>query len=1338
MPDLPPAALLAEVANRGLIAPGTALRLHRPGNRDRRPTRQRSWIGTDTHGRSVILTLGPGLAARARTQSDFARACPELVRPTLACFGVGNDDLLAEEYIEGRSLDSLDPSKPGDARLIDAAFAAACRALAATQRNSTEPARQREWSEWADGLCALPCWSPAEAGLLRGEILPRLYPLVARDRPVTRWSNGDFTAGNLLLAAHGRVALIDLEHARETHFFTEDASRFHALSAIARARPELFVHALPRPGPAWHLYFWLRQIGLESAANTVSYWTGVRSHRLGVVRRLAEQVLDLELANWSVPPERVEFTIEQARWPGDATPRLVLSGWACAPDGPTACALVVHTTDGKLLAESPLQDRPDVEAHFAGSAGSRQSGFATEFLMPGPDPGLQLSLLDGNGVLLPFARLRTGELPGRGPFIANYAEWAVRYDPDPTPPRVGLPAGPRFSVLLPVYRSDPVFLRACVESVLAQHYPHWELIMVDDGSASPGLTSLLRELAGFDRRIRTIHRADNRGIARTTNEALAAARGDFVVLLDHDDLLRPHALAELAAALDRDPAIDALYSDEEKISATGARLLPFFKPAFSPEFLRGVMYPGHVLCVRRTAAERCGGFDSVFDGVQDFEFFLRLSETGARIVHLPRILYQWRQAPTSSALHGNIKGDMDRKQAAAVQAHLQRTGDTRRAVALGGHRLRLESTTAPHFEVVVCTDPAAAVALLRKAAATSTAEALVLWPRAATPGDEAALRELAALAARPDSGCVGPLLITPAGRVVASGLTRVGGELAPLMAGFDATTDGYNGALRCNREVHAVPPTGAALRRALLTDATAGDDWAGFSRQLAQRGLFHRVCAGARLAITAEPVAVRANLGTDRPDPFYNPHFAPPPASYQLARPPVHLPAPRPQAIFHVDELPPAMLNDGCATVRGWCLRRDGLPASVRIRSGRLSWTAVCALPRPDVARAHPAGLTDGNCGFALRFRLPAGRHELIVESISSEGAAEHLLSHRVDVHPCPALRRMIAPHAPTLLAHQLPAWPVHPPRWLRPEQFPATGPGALPLRIVTPSYQQAAFLDETIRSVLHDAPAGLHYVIQDGGSTDGSPEIIARWARNYPGAGNMESGERRKENGEFPSPSSLLPSPAGGTLAWSSEPDAGQADAIAKGFAKTSGGPDDIMAWINSDDFYLPGALKFVAAYFARHPDVDVVYGHRVLLDEQSREIGRWFLPKHDPEVLRLNDFVPQETLFWRRRIWDKVGGIDTSFKFAMDWDLLLRFQAAGAKIVRVPYFLACFRIHAAQKTSAQIHSVGQAEIDRLRERTFGRPIATAELESNPRLIRYLRKSALIELLWKLGFRAP
>ena len=114
----------------------------------------------------------------------------------------------------------------------------------------------------------------------------------------------------------------------------------------------------------------------------------------------------------------------------------------------------------------------------------------------------------------------------------------------------------------------------------------------------------------------------------------------------------------------------------------------------------------------------------------------------------------------------------------------------------------------------------------------------------------------------------------------------------------------------------------------------------------------------------------------------------------------------------------------------------------------------------------------------------------------------------------------------------------------------------------------------------------------------------------------------------------------------------------------------------------------------------------------------------------------MPQETLFWRRRIWDKVGGVDTSLHFAIDWDLLLRFQAAGARMVHVPRFLACFRVHPAQKTAAAMKTIGQGEIDRLRERTFGRPIPNGELGAHPILLAYLRRSAFIEWLWQFGIR--
>jgi GT2 family glycosyltransferase len=144
-------------------------------------------------------------------------------------------------------------------------------------------------------------------------------------------------------------------------------------------------------------------------------------------------------------------------------------------------------------------------------------------------------------------------------------------------------------------------------------------------------------------------------------------------------------------------------------------------------------------------------------------------------------------------------------------------------------------------------------------------------------------------------------------------------------------------------------------------------------------------------------------------------------------------------------------------------------------------------------------------------------------------------------------------------------------------------------------------------------------------------------------------------------------------------------------------------MALLNSDDLIAPGALRFVAEYFAAHPEVDVVYGHRIIIDDNDREVGRWIMPRHHPATLEWIDYVPQETMFWRKRAWDLVGGIDPSFQFALDWDLLARFQQAGCRMVRLPYFLGAFRVHAEQKTSQAIHTTGAEEMRRIRTRFHG-----------------------------------
>ena len=245
-----------------------------------------------------------------------------------------------------------------------------------------------------------------------------------------------------------------------------------------------------------------------------------------------------------------------------------------------------------------------------------------------------------------------------------------------------------------------------------------------------------------------------------------------------------------------------------------------------------------------------------------------------------------------------------------------------------------------------------------------------------------------------------------------------------------------------------------------------------------------------------------------------------------------------------------------------------------------------------------------------------------------------------------------------------------HPPRALDLESLPSVP--ALPaqpprIAIVTPSFNQGQFLRATIDSVLDQNYPNLFYHVQDGGSNDRSVEIL----KSY-----------------------------GDRISWRSEPDAGQADAINKGFA---GVECDVMAYLNSDDTLLPGTIAYVVQFLEQRPDVDFVYGHRIFIDYAGAEIGRAVFPAHDTGALKFAGYVPQETMFWRRRAWDAVGPIDRQFHYALDWDFMLRAEAAGFKMARLRRFLACFRVHDEQKTTKN-YERGRKEMQILRRRSLGR----------------------------------
>jgi O-antigen biosynthesis protein len=236
-------------------------------------------------------------------------------------------------------------------------------------------------------------------------------------------------------------------------------------------------------------------------------------------------------------------------------------------------------------------------------------------------------------------------------------------------------SAPRFSILTPIYETPPGVLRKMLHSVLRQSFDDWELCLVDDGSKEPSVREILNRAQARDPRIRVQYRESNAGIVTASNDALEMAQGEFIALLDHDDVLHPDALAHVAEAIDRTPDVDYVYTDEDKIDLIGWHSAPFFKPDWSPERMRTQMYTCHFSVLRRSVVEEVGGFDSGFEGSQDWDLVLKVTERARAIAHVPRVLYHWRMLPTSAAGGGEeAKPYAFEAGCRAVQAHCDRIG----------------------------------------------------------------------------------------------------------------------------------------------------------------------------------------------------------------------------------------------------------------------------------------------------------------------------------------------------------------------------------------------------------------------------------------------------------------------------------------------------------------------------------------------------------------------------------------------------------------------------------------------------------------------------------------
>ncbi len=265
---------------------------------------------------------------------------------------------------------------------------------------------------------------------------------------------------------------------------------------------------------------------------------------------------------------------------------------------------------------------------------------------------------------------------------------------------------PKFSILIPVYKTPERYLKELLESIRNQTYGNWEVCIADGSPKGESAERILKRFVQQDSRFKYVILGENKKIAGNTNAAMDMARGDFIVLADHDDTLTENALFECARAINQDPRIDVLYSDEDKLDMDGQALFdPHFKPDFNPDLLTSVNYICHLFVVKRELAKQVGGFDQAFDGAQDYDFIFRCTEGARKVSHIPKVLYHWRCHMNSTASNPESKMYAFEAGARAIKAHYERMGisvdSVEKGVDFGIYHTRFRLEEEPLVSVII-------------------------------------------------------------------------------------------------------------------------------------------------------------------------------------------------------------------------------------------------------------------------------------------------------------------------------------------------------------------------------------------------------------------------------------------------------------------------------------------------------------------------------------------------------------------------------------------------------------------------------------------------------------
>ena len=835
---------------------------------------------------------------------------------------------------------------------------------------------------------------------------------------------------------------------------------------------------------------------------------------------------------------------------------------------------------------------------------------------------------------------------------------------------------PLISIVVPVYNVDEQWLRKCVESMTAQWYPNWELCLADDHSPDESVRTLLKEISEGDSRIHAVYRDENGGIAAATNSAIELAKGQYIGFMDNDDELAPSALYEVVSAINSDPSIDFVYTDEDKITEKGIRFDPFFKPDFSPHLLLGHNYITHFVTVSRDLLQKVGGLDSTFDGSQDYDFVLRATEQAQKVHHIPKIMYHWRTL--SSSVAGDPRSKMYAYEAgkAALEAALARRGidgSVRMLDNLGTYKIDyrgdvpsvavissgysdeelfdLEAgTDYPRVRFVSADEDGA------DAAAHKCDEDLLVFLARKHPKGSGWLTEMVNYVRDDRVGVVGGKIMDDQGRVANVGVT-----LRAMKAGqpFEMRGDwdqgiGYYFRDLLPRDMFAV------TEDCMLTRRRDFERMKGFDESLPAglQGIDYcaRLQGKCGLSTLWQPYSLfvdetegltdisRDDLDRyladhqDMVDPFASAFFP----SRKPDRAPIE---------GSIDQV--LVSSDSSAiTVTGWAADLEAHePASVDVSPCRhASLDGTERVLRPDVNRIMAMPI-DSELGFKVRIALPDGlaafrsEHPTLVLS----GPSGHV-SMTLKVPRSRAmsrfetlLRRAASIRHPRSLARRLSDRYLAPRRQkaaykrliARTERYDKAAVESCiegfthkPLiSILVPVYNvEPKWLRTCVDSIRDQYYTNWELCLADDCSTD---PRVAEVLKQMSAEDDRIKVVFRKENGHISRATN-------------------SALEIATG---------EFVALVDNDDELPPQALFEVVKRLNEKPDTDLLYSDEDKEDEQGHRFDPHFKPDYEPDLLLSTNYISHLGVY-RRSIINEIGGFRAGYEGSQDYDMLLRFM--------------------------------------------------------------------------------